>query len=141
MGRFFLFYPPLPLKIQEIRTLKKQKNCWRYNFTNVYQKPQSYEVWLLRYGVRNIFFVILAHFLLFYPLTNQIIRKILGDIIILHMHTINENHIMYGSWDMECSRQNFFLFWTIFCLLPPSQHRNPKFWFYILQKQKFYICV
>ena len=26
---------------------------------------------------------------------------------------------MYGFWDMECNRQNFFSFWTIFTLLPP----------------------
>ena len=25
-----------------------------------------------------------------------------GDIIILHMCTINDNHKMYGYWDMEC---------------------------------------
>ena len=28
-------------------------------------------------------------------------------ILILHKCTINENHKMYGSWDMECNRQNF----------------------------------
>ena len=41
-------------------------------------------------------------------------KKAPGDIIILHMCTINENH-MYGCWDMECDRQNFWSFWTIFC--------------------------
>ena len=35
---------------------------------HVYQKPQSYEVQFLRYGVRQNFFVILGHFLPFYPL-------------------------------------------------------------------------
>ena len=25
------------------------------------------------------------------------------------------NHMMYGSWDMECNRQNFLSFWTISC--------------------------
>ena len=33
------------------------------------------------------------------------------DIITLQVYTINENHIMNGSWDME---QNFFSFWTTF---------------------------
>ena len=37
------------------------------------------------------------------------------DIIILHMCTINDNHMMYGSWDMKCNRQKFLSFWTIFC--------------------------
>ena len=42
-------------------------------------------------------------------------RKTPEDIIILHTCTINENHMMYGCWDMEHNRQNFFSFWTIFC--------------------------
>ena len=43
-------------------------------------------------------------------------KKPSGDIIILHMWTINDNHMMYGSWDIECNRQNFLSFQTIFCL-------------------------
>ena len=37
-----------------------------------------------------------------------------GDIIILQMCTINENHMMYGSSDMDCDGQHFLSFWTIF---------------------------
>ena len=37
------------------------------------------------------------------------------DTIILHMCTINENHMMYDSWDMKRDRQNLLLFWAIFC--------------------------
>ena len=53
----------------KIRILKKwKKHCWRYHhFKHLYQKPQSYEVKFLRYGVWQIFFVILGHFLPFYP--------------------------------------------------------------------------
>ena len=29
--------------------------------------------------------------------------------------TINGNHMMYGSWEMEHDRQIFLSFWTIFC--------------------------
>ena len=47
---------------------KMKKNCWRYHhFTHVYQKPQSYKVQFLRYGLN--FFVILGHFML-YPFTH-----------------------------------------------------------------------
>ena len=42
-----------------------------------------------------------------------------ADIIILHMCTINGNHMMYGSWDMKHDRQNFLSFWTIFCPFTP----------------------
>ena len=39
-------------------------------------------------------------------------KKAPGDIIILHMCTINDNPMLYDSWDMERDRQNFLLFWT-----------------------------
>ena len=67
--------------------------------------------------------VILDHFLPFYPpppnnQKNQNLKKMKrspGDIIILHKCTINDNHVMYGFWDMECDGQNFLAFWIIFC--------------------------
>ena len=46
-------------------------------------------------------------------------EKLPGDIIILHRCNINENHMMYGSWDTEHVRQNFLPFWTIFCTFTP----------------------
>ena len=67
-GLFFAFLLPYgPRKSK----LKKKKKIWRYyHFTNVYHKWQSYHVWILRYGVQwTNFFVILDHFLPFYPLT------------------------------------------------------------------------
>ena len=66
-------------------------------------------------------FDILGHFSPFYLTINntqnqnfQKMKKKPRDIIILHMCTINDNHIMYGSWDMECLREIFLSFWTIF---------------------------
>ena len=47
-------------------------------------------------------------------------KKIAGDIIILHMCTKNHNHMMYGSWDMEWDRQIFLSFWAIFCAFTPA---------------------
>ena len=58
------------------------------------------------------FFLILDHFLPFYLLTTQKIKNLKkfkekpGDVIILHTCTINDNHVMYGSWDMEHDGQN-----------------------------------
>ena len=61
-----------------------------------------------------------------------------GDIIILHMCTINGNHMMYGSW------QNFLSFWTLFYPFTPSTTKKIK----SLKKGKktlkilsFYKCV
>ena len=31
--------------------------------------------------------------------------------------------LMYGSWDIECNRQNFLSFWTIFCPFNPSDNQ------------------
>ena len=41
-------------------------------------------------------------------------KKTPTAIIILHMCTINDNHMMYGCWDRKHDRQNFLSFWTIF---------------------------
>ena len=59
-------------------------------------------------------------------------KKTPGDIIILHMCTLNDNHMMYGCCDMERDRRNFLSFWTIFCLLTPLKTRKIK----ILKKWK-----
>ena len=49
-----------------------KKNYWRYHhFKHVYQKSPSYEVLLLRYGVRQISFVVLGHFLPFTTSTHN----------------------------------------------------------------------
>ena len=44
--------------------------------------------------------------------------------IILHTGTVNNKHMMYGSWDIECNRQNFSSPWTIFLPFYPTS--NPK---------------
>ena len=76
------------------------------------------------------FFVILDCFLPFYPPNNpknqnfEKMKKPPGDIIILHMCTINDNHMMYGSWDMECVIDRIFVILDHF--LPFYPTNNPK---------------
>ena len=54
--------------------------------------------------------------------------KLAGDIITLHICTKNHNHMRYGSWDMECDRQNFLSLWTVFCpFTPPMDQENQHF--------------
>ena len=48
-------------------------------------------------------------------------EKTPGDIIILHICTINDSHMMYGFWDIECDRQNF-------CPFTPLTTLKSKFW-------------
>ena len=151
LGHFLPFQPPHNLENQNFKT---EKNTWiYYHFTHLHYKWQSFDVWFLRYWVRQTeFFVILDHFLPFYPPLPPVpeiwhmldviifhfesffvllppnnpknqkfekLKKTPGNIIILHKCTINENHMMYGSWDMECDRQNFLSFWTAFCPFTP----------------------
>ena len=127
IGNFRSFFALLLLKTPKINILKNEKICWRYHhFIHVYQKSQSYDVWFLRYGVQQTeFFVILDHFLPFYPPMDpenqnfEKMKKTLEDIIILQMFTINDNHMIYDFSDMECNRQNLLSFWTVFCPFTP----------------------
>ena len=86
------------------------------------------EIWRVTESI-----VILSHFLPLYYTDNlknqnfEKMKKTPWDIIILHMYTINENHMMYGSWNMECNRQNFYSFWNIFCPFAPNNPENQNF--------------
>ena len=91
----------------------------------MYNKWRSYDAWFPQ--ISSTTDIILCHFGVFFALYPQTIQKIKilkklkktpGNIIILHMSTINQNHMMHDSWDMECNRQNVFSFWIIFALLP-----------------------
>ena len=53
-------------------------------------------------------------------------KKFEGDIIILHMCTKNNNHMMYSSRDREWDRQNFLSFWAIFCPFSPLTTQKIK---------------
>ena len=61
---------------------------------------------------RTEFFAILDHFLPFDPPHNpkyqnfKKIKKSAGDIIILNLSNTNDSHMIHGSWDMKCNRQN-----------------------------------
>ena len=62
----------------------------------------------------------------------KIMKKPPGDTITLHICTINGNHMMYGSWDIEHDRPNFLLFCTMFCPFTPQKTKKIK----ILKKWK-----
>ena len=85
----------------------------------------------MEHDVQN-FFVILDHFLHFYPpnnLNNQNFKKLkkpASDIIALRMCTINENYKMFDSYG-ACYGQNYLSFWTVFCPFTPNNSKNQKF--------------
>ena len=66
---------------------------------------ESYDFWFLSYGVqRTEHFVILDHFLPFYPLNNpknenfEKMKKAPRDVIILHRCTINDNYMILSFY-------------------------------------------
>ena len=122
---FLPFYPLNNLKNQNFEKLKK--NAWKYyHFTHRYHKWQSCDVWFLRYEAwRTEFFVILDCFLPFYPTNNsknrnfEKLKKVPGDIIILHKCTKNHDHMLYCSWDMVRTDVIIFNFGLFFALSRP----------------------
>ena len=52
------------------------------------------------------------------------VKKVSGDIILLHMCTINEDHMMYSSWDIRHDGQSF---WHFGPFDPPSNPKNLNF--------------
>ena len=101
-----------------------------YYFEHEHHKWKLYDVWFLRYGTQQNFSHFRPFFVLLHPLpltTERIkilkkMKKTSGDIIILHKCTINDNHMIYGSWDINCNRQIFFVIFGHFLLfyLPNS---------------------
>ena len=72
-----------------------------------------------------------AIFCPFTPLTTWrikilILKKTPGDVIILHICTINDKHSMYGSWDMQRHRHNFFVILDCFLSFYPSMDPENK---------------
>ena len=130
-----IFEPFLPFYPPKIKILKEWNTTWRfYHFTYVYHKWQSYDVWFLRYGAWWTEFF-LSFWTTFCPPTNLKTQKVKfkkmkknpGYIIILHMCTINDNHMMYGWWDIEHDEQIFLSFWTIFHTFTPKNSKNLNF--------------
>ena len=68
------------------------------------------------------------------------VKKTPGDTIILHMCTINQDHMTYGSWDIKCKEQSFLSFWAIFALWPSKQPKKSKFW-KNKKNTSFYTCI
>ena len=153
LDRFLPFYPSK--QPENSKFWKNEKNTWRcYHFTQLYYKWQSHDVWFLRYQAWwTEFFVILDHFLLFYPSNNlknqnfEKLKKTSGYIIILHRCTINDNHMMYGPWDIKWT-DKIFVILHLFCpFIPPNNPKIQNFKKNEKQKQKrleiswFYIHV
>ena len=72
------------------------------------------------------------------------IKKAPKDIIIVDFCTTIDNHMMYGSRDIEHNRHNLLLFWAIFCPPPPPnnpENQNFEKMKKLLEISSFYISV
>ena len=139
-GPFFALLPPNNSKNQNLKKCKSHLEI--YHFTDECHQWKSYDVWFLRYGAcgrQNV----LSFWTVFCPFTPLTTRKIKvlkkqkekpGDIIILHMCTINIDQMRYGSRDIK--RNRCLLFWTIFCPFPPLTTQKIKFWKTEKRKEK-----
>ena len=83
-------------------------------------------------SVTDIFFLILTHFLLFYPLTTQKIKTLKNwKTWIYHHFTqayLKWDHMMYSSWDEKPDRQNFCCcFGSLLPSYPTNTQKNLNF--------------
>ena len=117
LGRFLLFYQKITQKNQ---TFEKMKKISGYIISNyVYQKSQSES----EADILSLW-VISCHFTTLLIQKIKILKewkKIPEDITTWYMCTISKNHMTYGSWDMECDGQIFFI---ILDYVLPFYHSN-----------------
>ena len=130
MSFWTIFFSFTTLTTQNVKILKKWKNTPGdiiiLHASTINKK--SCDTWFLRYEAwQTGFFLKLDHFLLFYQPNNfwKNVKKHL-EILSFYMCTISENHVMYGSWDIECNRQNFLSLRTILCPVTPLTPQKIK---------------
>ena len=137
LGHCLPFNLPNTLKNQNFEKMKKTlKDITNLHLHMTNNDHMMYSSWDMERDWQNLSFWTI--FCSFTYLTTQKIKilkkwkKMQEGIIILHMFTINENHMMYVSWDIECDIHNFFSLLTIFCPFTPLTTQKIK----ILKKWK-----
>ena len=119
VGHFSPFYPPKNPKNQNF-----EKNKIAGDIIILHMCTKNYNLWCMVPEIESETHRIFCHFGEFFallPPTTQKIKilknwkKMPGNIIILHMCTVNNDHMMYGFWDMECNGQNLFVILGLLC--------------------------
>ena len=132
-----IFFPFTPKTTHKIKILKKWKKHLGMSTSYTYVQQITIKWCMLSetWSTTDRFFVTLDYFLPFYPPNNpenhnfEKLKKMPGDIIILHIYTINENHVMYVPEIRSATvRQNFLSVWVIFCPLTPLTTLKIKIW-------------
>ena len=101
---FGLFFALLaPYQSRKSKFCKTEKSSQRYYHLHKRTPNDNHMIWLLRYQLQQIFFVIFGHFLPFYspnsPKNENIktMKKTTRDIIILHQCTKDQDHSLCCS--------------------------------------------
>ena len=109
-------------------------------------------IWCIHmmYGVWQIYFWNFRQFFLLLPhhwpwkLKFEKMWKTPGDIILLHMYNTNQDHMMYGSWDIKAQDRVFCYFGPSFALWHSWKPKKSKFWKNLkkhLEILSFHTCV
>ena len=126
LGNFLLFYPlPTPLTTQKTKILKKwKKHLEVSSFWTCATKTRSYDVCILRYGVRQTifchfrpFFAFLLHYWHQKFKFGKNVKNTWRYYPFTHVYHISRS---YDVWFLrhKVQRSEFLSFWTIFALWP-----------------------
>ena len=134
LGHFLPFDPPNNPKNQNFKKMKKKQKKNTQNleilafYTCILQMMIIWYIVLQKWSATDrIFYQFGPFFALLLPLQPRKSKLWKNEKI-----TINDNHIMYGSWDIKCDRQIFLSLWAIFCPFTPLTTQKIK----ILKKWK-----
>ena len=139
-----IFCPFTPLTTWKTKILEKMKKASFYTCVpKIMICYMLLEIWSATdtiFCCFGSFFALLSH----YIDPEKKLEKNLGDIILLHMCTINENHMMHGSWDIKAQGIEFLAIWGHFLPFDPLTTPKIKFlkkWKTLLEISSFYTSV
>ena len=139
-GPFFALSPHFwPWKLKSGKNVNKT-----FEITHVYHKWRSHDLCFLRYKAQQSFLSFWGNFCPLTLLTTwkiKILKKWNKNTWRYYHFTLkciidNDNHMMYGSWDMKRNRQKFLSFWAIFCPFTPLTTQKIKIWKKKMKKTK-----
>ena len=133
---FWIFCSFTPLTTKKITILKywkkKHLEILSFHMCTINNNQKMYGSWDIECDGQNFlsFWTIFAHLPPKNPKNQNFekMKKMPGDIIILHKCTKNHDHMLQCSWDMACDRCNYFPFWAIFCPFTIQKIKISKKW-------------
>ena len=121
-GYFLHFYPSNNAEDQNFDKMKKTpRDIVILHMCTINEVPKMKIIRWMIPKILNATDRIFSHFRPFFALFNfwkNEEKKTTGYIIILQKSTINDNHTIYGSWDMKCNRHIYCHFGPFFACLP-----------------------